>query len=57
MQLASIMGLQSVREGHNVFKQGDVGNLFFIVLNGEVDVFVTHMGIQFKACTYNVGGR
>jgi len=56
LELASIMGLQSVKEGNNVFKQGDVGNLFYIVLNGEVDVFVTHMGIQFKACTYNVGG-
>ena len=56
LELASVMGLQSVREGHSVFKQGDVGTLFYIVLQGEVDVFVTHMGIQFKACTYNVGG-
>ncbi|GMH91462.1 hypothetical protein TrST_g5313 [Triparma strigata] len=56
LELASVMSLVSFKEGVNVFKQGDVGNLFFIVLNGEVDVFVTHMGIQFKACTYNVGG-
>ena len=56
LELASVMSLVSFKEGMNVFKQGDVGNLFFIVLNGEVDVFVTHMGIQFKACTYNVGG-
>ncbi|GMH79749.1 hypothetical protein TL16_g08257 [Triparma laevis f. inornata] len=56
LELASVMNLSNFKEGQNVFKQGDVGNLFFIVLQGEVDVFVTHMGIQFKACTYNVGG-
>ena len=54
--LRSVMGLASFKAGLNVFKQGDVGNLFYIVLQGEVDVFVNHMGIQFKACTYQVGG-
>jgi CRP-like cAMP-binding protein len=56
LDLAKIMGLQSHKEGTNVFKQGDVGNLFYIVMQGEADVFVNHMGIQFKACTYAVGG-
>ncbi|GMI26746.1 hypothetical protein TrRE_jg9537 [Triparma retinervis] len=56
LDLASVMSLSSVKHGVNVFKQGDVGNLFYIVLRGECDVFVTHMGISFKAVTYGVGG-
>ena len=56
LNLAKVMGLVSVKEGSNVFKQGDDGSLFYIVMQGEADVFVNHMGIQFKACTYNIGG-
>ena len=56
LELASVMSLSSVKMEHPVFKQGDVGNLFYIVLRGEVDVYVTHMGISFKAVTYGVGG-
>ena len=56
LDLARIMGLQSNKEGSNVFRQGDVGSLFYIVMQGKADVFVNHMGIQFKACTYVVGG-
>ena len=50
------MTLTSIQAELNVFKQGDTGNLFYIVLRGEVDVFVSHMGMQFKAVTLPAGG-
>ena len=56
LDLARIMGLQSHSEGTNVFTQGDAGSLFYIVMRGEAEVFVSHMGIQFKACDYGIGG-
>jgi CRP-like cAMP-binding protein len=56
LELASVMGLLGFDEEDVVFKQGDKADYFYIVLTGTVDVFVDHMGIKFKACTYQSGG-
>jgi len=56
LELAAVMGLDSYSAEEVVFKQGDKGDYFYIVLSGVAEVYVDHMGIKFKACTYKVGG-
>ena len=38
-----------------VFRQGEEGNTFYVVLRGSVDVLVRHRGVRFTACSLYPG--
>ena len=38
-----------------VFRQGDAGNSFFVILRGSVDILVRHRGIKYTACSLYPG--
>eukprot|EP00753_Platysulcus_tardus_P016902 PLAT6116.1.p1 GENE.PLAT6116.1~~PLAT6116.1.p1 ORF type:complete len:714 (-),score=221.41 PLAT6116.1:1396-3339(-) len=50
-----VMSYASADADEVLFRQGDQGRYFYVILRGEVDVIVSHLGVEFTVCTLGNG--
>ena len=48
------MGFASFAAGDTIFKQGDYGDHFYIILSGAVDVMVKEGNAEEEVCTLHI---